>query len=135
MKSKSHESIFTGILDRKGKPIYKNSKIAVYDNWQSKNKEEEDPYIGKIVWKNGRYNFKNDNGTSADGYCIHSWRKRIEVLDRNDIILFHTPTMEEALDKHMFGLPIIFEQDKIRYYLREAFKAGYEAKIEHNVKL
>lgn len=128
-KSKSHNDLYTGILDRKGQPIYKNSTIAIYDNYREINRENN-PYIGKIVWKDGNYSFKSKGVLS---YNIYAWRKKLEVVNSDGPILFHELTIQEELDIYRFKeVPIIIKPEQVYKCINEAFIAGYKKAIERN---
>ncbi len=43
----SHNDIYIGILDMKGKPIYKGAKVFIHDNRKDN--------FGIVVWKKGNY--------------------------------------------------------------------------------
>ncbi len=87
MKSTSHKSIFTGILDMNGNKIYNGSEITVH--------EKNAPYKtskGVVVWKQGSYQVK---GAWCE-YDVHAWRKSIEVITPKTKSLFIKEDMESV---------------------------------------
>ncbi len=122
MKSTSHKSVFTGILDMNGNKIYNGSEVVVHENntFHPTNK-------GKVVWKEGGYQIK---GTWCK-YDVYAWRKSIEVVTPKTKPLFIMEDMDSAWEDFSRTLGIL---EKSRAEIKRAFKYAYETAIENNLK-
>jgi len=121
MKSKSHHDIHTGILDKHGIPILKDSMIRVHDHGWSK--EEK---IGKVKWKQGSYVCK---GTSCE-YNVYAWRKKIEVINPVHPTKFDDDEFEELCDRFERGEFNILTPIEHRQIFKKGFRLGWESRVE-----
>lgn len=125
MKSSSHKSVFTGILDMNGNKIFNNSELYVHYA------TEKDPYKknnrGKVAWKKGSYVV---SGGNCNDYNIYGWRKSIEVLNVRTKPLFIREDFESSWQTFSRTLGIT---EPSRKEIRRAFKYAYEASIENNL--
>lgn len=126
MKSTTHKSVFTGILDMNGNKIYNNSELYVHDRNDSDFYKVE--FKGKIAWSKGAYIV---SGGSCDGYNVYAWRKKIEVLNRVGKPLYIREDLLTSWNKFSRTLGITEPSRKEIY---RAFKYAYEAQIENNLK-
>lgn len=127
MKSKSHKSIFTGILDMNGNKIFNSSELYVHDRVSERDIYKKNNKA-KIAWKQGNYVVKGGN---CDGYNVYAWRKSIEVLNVKTKPLFIREDFESSW--HTFSGTLAITE-KSREEIKRAFKYAYEAKIENNLK-
>lgn len=129
MVSKSHLNVFTGIFDMKGNPINNGSTIQVHDTGAKLRGDV--PIIGKVIWKNGSYQFKGNHWCN---YNIYAWRKNIEVIDTESTPVFESNTLDELYEewsrKNMTFLT------KERKLIEKAYKDGFiEGKINLKDKI
>ncbi len=118
MKSTSHKSVFTGIVDMNGNKIYNGSKVKVHDNPIHKTNQ------GIVVWKKGNYQVQG----AAFDYNIYAWRKSIEVLIPKAVKpIFHKETIESEWETFSRTLGIM---EKSREEIKRAFKYAWESAKE-----
>jgi hypothetical protein len=125
MKSTSHKSVFTGILDMNGNKIFNNSEVYVHKDILTKAIYKTNK--GKVAWKKGSYVV---SGGECDGYNIYAWRKSIEVLSVKTKPLFLKENLESSWNDFSRTLSIT---QPSRSEIKRAFKYAYEAKIENNL--
>jgi hypothetical protein len=125
MKSTSHKSVFTGILDMNGNKIFNNSMLYVHDRVYN------DPYknknTGKVAWCKGSYIV---SGGNCNGYNVFAWRKNIEVIGPKTKPLFIKEDLDSAWETFRRTLSI---HEPSRREIERAFKYAYESKIENNL--
>jgi len=127
MKSTSHKSVFTGILDMNGNRIFNSSELYVHykglgsDIYKNENK-------GKVAWKAGSYVV---SGGNCCGYNIYAWRRSIEVTNIKNKQLFIKEDFESSWQTFSKTIGIT---EPSRKEIKRAFKYAYEAQIENNLK-
>ena len=125
MKSTSHKSIFTGILDMNGNKIFNSSEIYVHDRVESDMYKKNNK--GKVGWKEGSYVV---SGGRCEGYNIYAWRKKIEVINPKTKPLFVKEDFDSSWQTFSRTLGIT---EPSRKEIKRAFKYAYEAAIENKL--
>lgn len=121
MKSTSHRSVFTGILDMNGNRIYNGSKVHVHDHPEIYKKND-----GIVIWRKGNYEVK---GTYHQ-YNVYAWRKNIEVLiPKATKPYFHKENMEDEWESFSRTLSIM---EKSRAEIKRAFIYAWTSKVQHS---